>query len=157
MARLEKIVEQGYDYLNWYHDYKSPPKSKNDDIIVRPCTYPDCTTNVIINKGETLCNKHRSHPEIPIEDQSIEEEPIVTTLSEESKEVVVQELQPVVVKSIEEIKTSKEVQLSGLNARQIIDLVKELTGQEITICIKSKINIIRHAKVHLEMAGYKII
>jgi hypothetical protein len=108
---------------------------------------------VIINKGETLCNKHRSHPEIPIEDQSIEEEPIVTILPEKSKEVVV----PVVVKSVEEIKTSGEVQLDGLNARQIIDLVKNLTGQEITICIKSKINIIRHAKIHLEKAGYKII
>jgi len=166
MTRIEKIIEQGNDYLNWYHDNKPPPsRSKSDDIIIRPCTHPGCTTNVVINTGETLCNQHRSPSKRLIIEEPImiikepknvrvkpEEGPVVTKLPEEIKQV-----EPVVVKSVEDIKTSEEVQLDGLNARQIIDLVKELTGQEITICIKSKINIIRHAKIHLEMAGYKII
>ena len=152
-SRLDKIIDQAYDYLNFYHDNKYPvARNKKEDIIIRPCAHSGCRTNVVVSNGETLCEKHKSPKKKLLGDIKEAVTPEKQMKTENSVDnPVPQEVKPTVVLS------DKDIQLNIMKARDIIDLVKNLTGHEITICIKSKINIIRHAKIHLEKAGYKIV
>lgn len=46
--------------------------------------------------------------------------------------------------------------IKGLNSREIVELIKKETGEAITICLKSKQNVIRHARLILKKKGMKL-
>jgi hypothetical protein len=46
--------------------------------------------------------------------------------------------------------------IKGLSSREIVDLIKKETGESITVSLKSKQNIIRHAKIILKKKGIKL-
>jgi len=51
---------------------------------------------------------------------------------------------------------NNEVSFEGLSSREIIEKVKTITGVAITVCVKSKINVIRHAVIILKEKGFDV-
>jgi len=57
---------------------------------------------------------------------------------------------------VADLPKNNEVSFEGLSSREIIQKVKEITGVAITICVKSKINVIRHAVIILKEKGFTV-
>jgi hypothetical protein len=53
-------------------------------------------------------------------------------------------------------KKKLSLNIKGLSSREIVDLIKKETGEAITICLKSKQNVIRHAKIILKKKGMRL-
>jgi hypothetical protein len=66
------------------------------------------------------------------------------------KEPIVEQIVP--KKVIPEVSFEKN-EFSNMSAREIVSLVKEKTGQDITVCLKSKIVVIKHARRILAEKG----
>jgi len=55
------------------------------------------------------------------------------------------------------IESGSVIDLTGLSGQGIIDKVMEVTGELIPVCRKSKINVIRHAKMIADRLGMDLI
>jgi hypothetical protein len=76
---------------------------------------------------------------------------IIKLANEYLKEVKVDKTQ------VEQLLGSSVISLVNMTAKDMVALVKEKTGQLITMSIKSKRSILRCAKCHLETKGFKVV
>lgn len=134
---IKKITEEAKQKLDRFY------KIYGEDI-------PKKTVNSepFFSDGRPIRAKIINRPNIPDSDiKPTESKPKPTDLKPK----------PVELKSKPNL-TSSEVSFENLSAKQIVSLVKDLTGVTIEICIKSKKNIIRHASLILKERGipYKL-
>lgn len=53
-------------------------------------------------------------------------------------------------------KKKLSLNIKGLSSRDIVELIKKETGEMITVSLKSKQNVIRHAKIILKKKGMRL-
>lgn len=140
--RVDEIINQGLKDLERFYknhgDWDGPkpkpkPKSKWDEkekipVPTEPkqsslCQYPGCFKKARPNP-QGYCALHNSAKFFPV--------PYT--------------IPPTVIRKL-------SININGLNTRQIIDLVKKETGEQITVSVKSKKNVIRHAKLIFKGKG----
>ena len=127
--KIDAIVQAGLDQLERFYgaDDESMKRAKK-----KKCGRNGCYETV--RQGVAFCPLHRKS-NIPFL--------IGKNDPNKFRSITTPPKEPVRVAPVEPVR----VILRGLSARQIIDRVKELTGETITICVKSKANVIRHAKI----------
>jgi hypothetical protein len=54
---------------------------------------------------------------------------------------------------VTQVKEKLSLNIKGLSSREIVELIKKETGEAITVCVKSKQNVIRHAEIILNKKG----
>lgn len=111
---------------------RDPPKAVYINLGIKPIGKDDKITAVVVEKGIAVKDTKDEPPKVkPIRAPKVEK------IKEQVKE-------PVNVPAVAE--QPKDIpNLEALSGKQIIDLVKERTGQTITISVKSKQSIIKHA------------
>ena len=57
---------------------------------------------------------------------------------------------------VTQVKEKLSLNIKGLSSREIVELIKKETGEAITVCVKSKQNVIRHAKIILKKKGMRL-
>lgn len=139
------IEPEDYDYI--------PPTPKPPTEL--PKREAVETINRIIDEVPVIPRKIVSDREVTVEEEKnflLRE--IFRDPTEEEKTALSNKLSEAFSKVLT---PDKVVDLTGLTSREIINKVKDLTGELITICVKSKINVIRHAKIILEKKGFTTI
>lgn len=99
---------------------RDPPKSVYINLGIKPIGKDDKITTVVAEKSQALKDVKDEAPKV----EKVVEPVKVPVVAEQSKDIP---------------------NLEALSGKQIIDLVKEKTGQIITISVKSKKSIIKHA------------
>ena len=119
---IDRIVQEAEERLNrFYKAYgEDKPKEKSQKTKSPP------------SKGKIINRPYR--PEILTSTDST----VIQNLLIDTK--ISSQPEPTI-----ELGSQNEVSFENLKSKQIIDLVKDLTGITINICVKSKKNVIRHA------------
>jgi hypothetical protein len=180
--RIDEIVEKAYKYLDkFYESYgeeipqrKSPTREKTifdnvtyeENIILHElkkknpgqCKQPGCTE--IPKKGNRFCSLHFSKPVLPkFLSPKIPSKPAPLPKPPITKPVTKPTPQPFSIENWSPpapVKEKLSLNIKGLSSREIVELIKKETGEAITICLKSKQNVIRHAKIILKKKGMRL-
>jgi len=144
--KVEEMVQKAYvDLDKFYKIYGNDDKDPNKKIPVPAKAKPEKTsrrTKIITltpepEEPELEVAKSELAPEIGIE-----------------LEVAKSELTPETVEPEEA--SVNLISFDGLASKDVIAKVLELTGEKITVCVKSKKNVLRHAGIILAQHDYKM-
>ena len=138
-SRLDQIIREAEDRLHFFYKTygewdgkgkKSSKKKSSDDREDDTIDQDLCRKNSFLDSKTKKINRPDVMPD-----------------------VVPEVLPPSIVA---EPPKKNEVSFEGLSSREIIEKVKTITGVAITICVKSKINVIRHAVNILKEKGFDV-
>jgi hypothetical protein len=155
-ARIDAIVEKAYKYLDrFYENYgEEAPKGKSpipptrgkvtfDDTTFEGkktlvhCKRPGCLE--IPRKGNRFCDLHFNVKATPKQSKR-RPKPQPFSITNWTPPVI-------------QVKEKLSLNIKGLSSREIVELIKKETGEAITVCVKSKQNVIRHAEIILNKKG----
>jgi signal recognition particle subunit SEC65 len=141
MSKIDNILQRAYESLDLFysrHGDSSASSTKNTKPIKKYdyqktiiCRYPGCTQEITVKGGRKYCPTHSDLKSS------------ASQLKYESKR-----------RSDNDYPNGISIDLNNISAKGIVDFVKEKTGYAITISIKSKKNIIKHAEQKLKEAGF---
>lgn len=178
--RLEEIVKEANEKLDLFYsaygEWNGSGKVSSTKSSRKRCKHVGCLKVVPRDDDSSYCKEHqrqqsliakRIESEIDMDGlddlDPLHEAPISRTKIINRPLPPKVEPQPKIIKPVKEERplppakpSRKVISFEGFSSRQIIAHVKELSGKDITICVKSKINVIRHAKLILEPLGYTV-
>jgi uncharacterized protein YpmB len=134
--KLEAIVQKAYVELDkFYKIYGNDDKNPDKKILLAPA------------KVKVKLSKRTKIITPTPEPETIGTETMEPELGIETTEPVLEIVEP-------KEASVNLVSFDGLASKDIIAKVLELTGEKITICVKSKKNVLRHAGIILAKHGY---
>ena len=147
MSKIDTILQRAYESLDLFYakhgdsDEKpttdvKPKKTYNYQKTII-CRYPGCTQEITVNGGRSYCP---THSDLKARESQIKYE---------NKRGSKRDLSEASPKNV-------EVMFKGMGAKDIIKYVKEKTGYQITVSVKSKKSVIRHALNKLNDYGYSV-
>jgi hypothetical protein len=155
-SRIDDLVNKALSDLDrFYSNYgeykpKSSPKLDKPEKVAHKkacfCQFPGCYKKTEPKK--TFCSQHI------LENKFNKQEAIKSTPKIIYRPAILPDSEP--PQPVPPPPKELSINIKGLSSRKIIDLVKKETGELITICVKSKKNVIRHAKIILQKKGYTL-
>jgi hypothetical protein len=175
-TRIDAIVEKAYKYLDrFYESYgekipkrKIPTREKTlfdnstfeENLILNElkkksqpnCKHPGCLE--LPRKGNRFCDLHFqtkpvSKPPLPKASPALPKPTLPKPTLPKPQPFSITDWAPPVT----QVKEKLSLNIKGLSSREIVELIKKETGEAITVCVKSKQNVIRHAEIILNKKG----
>jgi len=149
-SRLDQIIREAEDRLHYFYktygewDGKGKKSTKKKKSIDREDDTLDQDLFLENSLPDRTPNKTLGRTIVPSKTKKINRPYVL--------EVVPEVIPPIAV----DLPKNNEVSFEGLSSREIIEKVKTITGVAITVCVKSKINVIRHAVIILKEKGFDV-
>ena len=154
-SRIDDMVNRAFSDLDRFYsnyEFKPKPSSKLDkpEKVAHKkacfCQFPGCYKKSEPKK--TFCSQHI------LENKNNKQETIKSTPKIIYRPVILPNSKP--PKPVPPPPKKLSINIKDLSSREIVDLVKKETSELITISLKSKKNVIRHAKIILQKKGYTL-